>query len=153
MKRDNFAFLDPGKLLDDELELVLVKRNPANPEKKYVPGYEFEMRHSETGEKMGNARLSIGYNENIHYGGHVGYNVLERFRGKRLAARSLNLIFPLAKHHGINPIWITFNPENIASRKTCEIAGGILQEIVDLPEHNEQYQDGDRKKCRYRFDL
>lgn len=39
------------------------------------------------------------------------------------------------------------------SRRTCEIAGGKLIEIVDLPKDNDQYLEGDRQKCRYRFDL
>lgn len=53
----------------------------------------------------------------------------------------------------MNPLWITCNPENISSWKTCELAGGKLIEIVDLPEHNDQHQRGERKKCMYRFDL
>ena len=59
----------------------------------------------------------------------------------------------LAKKHGINPVWITCNPDNWASRRTCEIAGGKLIEIVDIPKHNDQYKIGERQKCRYRFDL
>ena len=58
-----------------------------------------------------------------------------------------------AKKHQINPLWITCNPDNIASRRTCEIAGGKLVEIVELPSNNDQYHKGDRNKCRYRFDL
>jgi len=53
----------------------------------------------------------------------------------------------------LNPLWITCNPDNLASRKTCEIAGGVMMEIVDLPEHNIMYKQGERQKCRYRFDL
>jgi len=153
MENEPFTFLEPGKLVDDELELVLVKKVPANPEKDYFPMYEFEMINSETGERMGGIHLRIGYNENIKYGGHIGYGVQEKYRGKKLASRSCKLLFPLAKQHGISSLWITCNPENIASRRTCELAGGVLEEIVDLPEHNEQYQKGERKKCRYRFDI
>ena len=53
----------------------------------------------------------------------------------------------------MNELWITCNPENAASRRTCEIARGKLIETVDLPQHNEQYNRGERRKCRYRFDL
>ena len=148
-----FSFLEPGKLTDNELELVLVKKIPADEKKGYVPSYEFEMRNAKTGEKIGDINLRVGNNENTKYGGHIGFEVDENFRGHRYAARSLKLLFPLAKKHGINPLWITCNPENTPSRKTCELAGGKLIEIVDLPKHNDQYQRGDRKKCRYRFDL
>lgn len=102
---------------------------------------------------MGGIHLRIGYNENIKYGGHIGYGVNEKYRGKRLASRSLLLLFPLAKKHGLSSIWVTCNPENLASRKTCEYAGGRLIEIVDLPKHSDQYKRGERKKCRYHFDI
>lgn len=151
--KENFKFLNPKKLVDDDLELVLAKKSPADEKKGYVPAYEFEMRNPKTGEKIGHINLRIGDNENIFYGGHIGYGVSEKFRGHHYAARSLELLFPFVKKHGVNPVWITCNPENIASRKTCERAGGKLVEIVDFPEYNEQHQRGDRKKCRYRFDL
>jgi tagatose 1,6-diphosphate aldolase len=50
-------------------------------------------------------------------------------------------------------LWITCNPYNIASRRTCELAGGELVEIVDLPKDTDMHQRGERKKCRHRFDL
>ena len=50
-------------------------------------------------------------------------------------------------------LYITCNPENTASRKTCEYAGGVLEGVVDVPEDNDMYQRGERKKCIYRFVL
>ena len=50
-------------------------------------------------------------------------------------------------------LWVTCNPDNIASRRTCELAGGVLVEIVDLPEDIDMYQEGERRKCRYRFGM
>jgi predicted acetyltransferase len=44
---------------------------------------------------------------------------------------------------------ITCNPENIASRKTCKYVGGNLLEIVDVPENNNMYQRGEKKKFIY----
>ena|GEM_PF-525138 len=152
-KGSNFRFLDPGVLREKELELDLIKQTPANPAKGYFPMYVFKMNNCKTGENMGEIRLRVGYNENIKYGGHIGYEVKEAFRGHRYASRSVKLLLPLAKKHGINPLWITCNPNNNASRKTCELAGGKLTEIANLPEHNEQYLAGDRQKCRYKFDL
>lgn len=151
--KNSFAFLDPGRLIDNDVELVLVERKPAVQEKCYFPSYIFKIRNVQSGEKVGLINLRIGNNDNTKYGGHIGYNVVEEYRGHQSAARSCKLLFPLAKRHGINPLWITCNPENIASRKTCERAGGKLIKIVDLPEENEQYQRGDRQKCCYRFDL
>ena len=149
----DFIFLDPGKLVDDELELVLVKKIPANDERSVVPYYEFEMKNMQTRETMGNIRLRIGYNERIHYGGQIGYDVKEEFRGQRFAARACKLLLPFAKRNGLTELWLTCDPENKPSRRTVERLGAQLVEVVDLPEHNEQYQRGERQKCRYKIDL
>lgn len=148
-----FTFLDPGPLIDGDLELVLVKKNPANEEKQFVPEYKFEMRNTHTGERMGYIDLRIGDSENTIYGGHIGYGVDEPFRGNKYAARGCKLLFPLAEKHGMNSLLITCNPDNYPSRRTCELAGGKLVEVVDLPEWNDMYQRGERQKCRYRFEL
>ena len=154
MTREKFIFLDPGKLIDDDLELVLVERKPGDPEKEFVPGYKFEMRLKGKNTKVGQIDLRIGNIDKIvKYGGHIGYGVDEMYRGHRYATRSLRLLFPLAVKHGLDPLWVTCNPENMASRRTCEIAGGRLVEIIDLPPDNDMYKEGEQRKCRYRFDL
>ena len=163
MNYQRFTFYYPGKLVDRDLELVLVKKIfPEANEIADVPVYKFEMRIAGTAQKLGRIDFRVGNTEDlIMYAGHFGYDVAKKHRGNRYAARSCQLLFPLAKKHNINPVWITCNPDNMASRRTCEIAGGKLIEIVDLPLDNDQYQDGDyplgtlrdRQKCRYRFDL
>ncbi|MEE8418514.1 MAG: hypothetical protein V3S02_00210, partial [Dehalococcoidales bacterium] len=69
------------------------------------------------------------------------------------AARACNLIKQVALDHGLKTLWITCNPDNVPSRRTCEILGCELVEIEDLPEETDLYRDGDRQKCRYRWDL
>jgi tagatose 1,6-diphosphate aldolase len=154
MTAGEFIWFDPGKLQDNELELVLAQRMPADPVKDWAPSYVFQMIRSETGRSMGSINLRIGTSEHlVKYAGQIGYGVDEQFRGNRYAVRSCLLIFPLAKLHGINPLWITCNPENTASRRTCELAGGIYVETVDVPPDTEMYKKGDKRKRRYRFDL
>ena len=58
-----------------------------------------------------------------------------------------------ARRLGLSPLWITCNPENVASRRTCERAGGTLVETVKLPPDHPLYQKGERAKCRYRFEV
>ena len=155
MKDRNFTFYVPGKLIDRDLELILIKTIPpeTNPI-DFVPVYKFEMRHTGTVKKLGDFNFRVANTEDIIlYAGHFGYSVVEKYRGHRYAARSCQLLFPLAIKHRVNPIWITCNPDNLASRRTCEVAGGKLIEVIDLPTDNDQYLDGNRQKCRYRFDL
>jgi tagatose 1,6-diphosphate aldolase len=87
------------------------------------------------------------------YYGHVGYRVYPFARGHHYAERACRLLLPLARQHGIQPLWITCNPDNFASRRTCERLGAALVEIVPVPPRDPLYLRGDHEKCRYRLDL
>ena len=142
--------IEPGQLRDDELSLILVSFAPHRTHQ--IPTYHFRMVHSISGEEMGQINLRSQTNRIIErYAGHVGYSVRELFRGHRYAARSVALILPLAQSLNINPLWITCDPDNTASRRSCEIAGAELIEIVDLPSDYAGYAFGQRQKCRYRL--
>ena len=149
-----FEFYDPGRLIDQDLELVLFERYPGDPAIKYVPTYKFKMISVGQNEEMGRIDLRIGETTAlVMYGGHIGYGVHPPYRGHHYAARACRLLLPLARRHGLKAVWITCNPDNIASRRTCELVGAELVEIVDLPETHEMYLRGERQKCRYRIDL
>ena len=149
---DDFEFLDPGLLNDGELELVVIETTPGDPSREWLPVYLFEMRVG--GYKAGALNLRIGNTRGIvMYGGHIGYSVEPEHRGYHYAERACRLVLPLVKAHGLRTIWITCNPDNIPSCRTCERLGAELVEIVPLPEDNDQYRRGDREKCRYRLDL
>lgn len=146
-------YIDPGVLVDGDLEL-LDSFYEANPERGWVPYYRFRMLNTQTHAAMGHISLRLGNQPHIVlYAGHIGYGVEEPYRGQRYAARATKLILPHALRHGINPVWVTCNPDNLASRRTCELAGGEFIEIVDLPPDNPMYKIGERQKCRYRFRL
>lgn len=148
----DFTFFEVEELIDGDLKLVLAQRRHATH--NWCPQYNFHMRRVGDDVLMGNITLRVGDTDFLtHFAGQIGYGVDEAFRGQRLAARSVRLLLPLARRHGINPLWITCNPDNWASRKTCEIAGGTLVEIVDLPTDCEMYRSGERQKCRYKFEL
>lgn len=149
-----FAWQDPGPLVDGELELVVGERQPANPVKRYVPAYEMQMRHTGYAESAGRINLRIGNPPDlVQYGGHIGYGVEPAHRGRHFAARAVRLLLPLARRHGMTSLIITCNPANIASRRSCELAGAQLLEIVDLPPTTELYARGERRVCRYRIEL
>lgn len=144
-------FLETSFLEDEEIYLDLVKTTSTDPDKNWLPAYYFTIR-LKSGEKIGYCDLRIGYNQNVYYGGNIGYGVHTNFRGHHYAGKACRLLFLLAKKHGMDYLIITCDPDNIASRRTCEYVGGILQEIVDLPEENDMYQEGARQKCIYRFE-
>ena len=150
-QENTFTFYDPGPLIDDDLELVLVECYPGDMERGYVPTYKYEMQIQDTGIPVGRVELRVGKTDHlVNYAGQIGYEVNPEHRGHHYAARSCRLLFSIARHHDLNPIWITCNPDNQASRRTCEIIGGELVEIVPVPVKSSIYRRGDRQKCRYR---
>lgn len=192
-----FRFLDPGPLIDRELELVTpaarwigdmmaTTRHPAaatdvNPQMSErqlldfvtaypgghepgnvwsgrAPAYHFWLRlraeFSPPVSMAGTLSLRIGNTEDLHlYLGHIGYGVHPAARGNHYAERACRLALPLAAAHGMTRLWITANPENIASRRTLERLGAEFVEIVELPKTHPLYLRGERKKCRYRVKL
>jgi tagatose 1,6-diphosphate aldolase len=140
----------PPSLVDGELQLALVERSYVGLMR--VPTYKFEIRVA--GARVGTASLRLGATEYIErYAGHIGYGVDHGYRGKRYATRATRLLLALARQCGMTCIWITCNPENVASRRTCESVGAELVDIVDVPPDVDLYREGDRQKCRYRVRL
>ncbi len=150
-----FEFHDPGRLVDGDLVLVLAEKYPGDPAINYVPAYKFQMTlGGEQATEIGHIQLRVGNtNPLVMYGGHLAYGVAPGYRGHHYAARACRLLLPLARSHGLATIWITCNPDNFASRRTCELAGATFVEIVDLPKDNDMYQRGECQKCRYRLNL
>jgi tagatose 1,6-diphosphate aldolase len=146
-----FEFLDPGELIDDDLELVLAYRFGGNPERGFVPSYEFHMQRVGQNRRIGGLSLRVGDTEHIIYVGHIGYGVAKPYRGHHYAARATRLVLPLARAHGMTEVWITTDPDNWASRRTCEILGAQYVETVEVPPGDSLYGRGDRFKRRYRL--
>jgi tagatose 1,6-diphosphate aldolase len=117
-----------------------------------VPTYQFHIVDRKTHEVLGNIRLSIGSTPHIErYAGHVGYGVFPRHRGHHYAARAVRLLLPLARKLGVDSLWITCDPENLASRRTLELAGAEFVETVDVPTDCIIHRKGHPRKCRYRL--
>ncbi len=149
-----FKFLEPGPLVDAELELILTDIYSGNTSLQRVPVYQFNMTITGHGDVVGKIDLRVGNTPEIMcYSGHIGYEVAPAYRGHHYAARSVGLLMPLARSHDLDTLWITCDPDNWASRRTCELAGFVFVEIVDLPEHSEMAGEAPQQKCRYRFKL
>lgn len=143
-------FYDPGRLVDGDIELVLTEARPSDPGVGHVPEYRFEMRLAGKRMKIGTIRLRTRCTDRLdQYGGNLSYAVDEEYRGNRYAARSCRLLFPLALRHGINSLLITSRPDNLASRRTCELIGA---EYVDTIE-TEREPGEHGPTCRYRVHL
>ena len=118
-----------------------------------VPTLFFRMMSDSTEEEVGTINLRVGSNAHLErYAGHIGYGVHPRHRGHHFAARSVILLQPVARRLGLDPLWITTDPENRASRRSLELAGAEFEEIVDVPlDCGIRKYGGKARKCRYRL--
>ncbi len=104
---------------DGELVLELIEFAPHRIHK--VPTYHFRILHA--GEEVGNINLRVSSTPHIElYAGHVGFAVHPTCRVHRYASRALLLLTPLARELRLDPLWITCDPDNSASRRSCEHA-------------------------------
>lgn len=144
--------INSAKLEDGDLQLQFVEFAP-HPVHK-VPTYRFRMVNAQSGEELGGINFRVSSTPHIElYAGHIGYTVYPACRGHRYAARSVRLLAPIARQFHLDALWITCDPENVSSRRSAELAGAELVEIVDVPENCIIHQSGHKRKCRYRLDL
>jgi len=147
-----FTFNPYPPLTDGEIDLTLERTFDGIPGTSWSPSYTFKISLHGQREKIGNISLRIGDTDHLRlYAGHIGYNISLAYRGNRYAAKACLLAKQVAVDHDYSEIWITCNPDNFPSRRTCEIIGSEYVETVDLPPDTEMYRLGERQKRRYRW--
>lgn len=141
-------FIDVPELTDSIIKLICIEKNPAIPEKKYVPSYTFDIYKGD--EKVGSINLRIGYSgfgpdlSSLYYGGQIGYNIEEKYRGNGYAAAACKLVSEVAKTHGMTKLLITNDVNNAASRRVCEKLGLRYVRCAKLPKWSDLYAEGQR---------
>jgi hypothetical protein len=150
-----FGFFEvPAACLRDGDLSVTYERRAACPGDGSRPVPTYNCTLVVAGRPVGhlNARCGVGSrSEMLLWGGNLGYAVDEKARGHRYAARALQLFLPVVQRHGMREATATCAPDNTASRRTAELAGGLLDGVFDIPAWTRLYHDGERKATRYRF--
>ncbi len=149
-------FIDVPHLTDDDIQLICIAKQPMNPEKKWVPSYNFII--CKGSEKIGVIDLRIGYiggihHDNLYYGGHIGYTIFEQYRGNNYAMKACRLLLPVAKAHQMKKLLITNAVTNVASRRVCEKLGLKLIDVARLPEYSDIYEEGHRFMNIFEWDI
>lgn len=145
-------FFDVDDLKEEDIFLNLTKTIPAQPEKRWLPAYYFEICLSD-GTVIGHCDLRVGHNDKTYIGGNIGYSIDMPYRGHHYAAKACRMLFQQARKHGMDYLIITCSPDNQASARTCEIAGGRYITTETIPWDNELFAEGMREAMIYRFDL
>ncbi|CAN5379137.1 GNAT family N-acetyltransferase [soil metagenome] len=70
----------------------------------------------------------------LQIGGHVGYGVRPTYRGRGYATTMLRLSIERLTGRGVADILVTCDEDNMASRRTIERCGGVLEDVRHLAE-------------------
>jgi predicted acetyltransferase len=65
----------------------------------------------------------------LRAGGHIGYGVRPSARGRGVASWALGAVLPRARDRGLERVLITCQDTNVASARTIERNGGVLEDI------------------------
>ncbi len=147
-----FVFHQIEPLTDGVITLRLKECVPIEVD-RWADSYNFAICKGDSDVSVGHIHLRIGLNDNVYYGGNVGYGVNFTERGRGYAARALRLVPPVAKLHGMTELLITCAPNNIASIKTIENCGATYLGISDVPRWNDLYKRNIYKICRYSLEI
>ena len=102
-----------------------------DPPRLLVPGTLFFLVDGE--EILGVCEIRHFLNSGLlKYGGHMGYGVAPKHRGNGYAAKMIGMTMPFMKQVGIDRCLITCVEENVASAKSIENAGGVLENSVEI---------------------
>jgi tagatose 1,6-diphosphate aldolase len=140
----------PETLSFGEVRLRFVRIIPGDEPRGLVPQYHFRIITAGDVD-VGHINFRIGDTEHVRlYAGHVGFEIMEAFRGHGFAHQACRAIAPFVRSF-YEAITVTSDLDNRASIRTIERLGaGFIDEIL-VPPHDPQYQRGSRRKKRYRW--
>ncbi len=151
VRQNPFEFQSIDRIKGEEVDLLLERKAPGDAIGGIAPAYWFAINLTDTNLTIGTIDLRIGNNTRLYYGGHIGYGIDQKYRGNHYAAKACELLKEVALAHDLTELFITCNPENVASNKTCLYLGAELIETADLPSDNNMYIMGERQKCIYKW--
>jgi predicted acetyltransferase len=127
-----FAFVQPGESWTSFAARVEQERLGIDIPPDWVPS---TFLVAEVGSDIV-GRSSIRHELNDHLasvGGHIGYAVRPAFRRRGYARAILRQSLVVAGDLGIRHVLITCDDDNVASIRTIESCGGMLENVVDDP--------------------
>lgn len=141
-------------LYGNEIDIKLLSKSSGNPSTGRSPEYKFQVKLHRSDVSIGHINVRFGNDEKIvKYIGHIGYGIDQDYRGNKYSIMACELVRRVLREHEIEKVIITCNPDNHASRKTCDGIGARLIEIIDIPRTSDAYSDDETSKCRYEWKI
>ncbi len=123
------------ELRDSEAFEVWIREQEAHERGEGVPeGWvSSSLRWIAQGDEiLGTIRLRHQLNELLlRDGGHIGYAVRPTARRRGVASRALALMLEECRARGISRVLLTCDDDNLASARTIEANGGVLEDVLD----------------------
>jgi len=131
----------------EEIRIRLKRIIPGDYQQQFCPTHQFDIFRD--WHRVGIINFRIGQNRQIlRYAGQIGYTIYEPFRGNRYATKALGALLL----HGFQyfpTLYITCDPDHIASIKTIEAFPHHYHGIVRIPCSNRMFREGAREKRVY----
>ena len=134
---------------DGVIDLVPLNLFPPDEDMEFGVNYDFMIAPHGKRREAGRISVRLGESPCVYYFGHIGYHIDPPFRGNHFARRACSLLKPLMLHSGKTSVVITTDPDNWASRRTCEGLGCELERTVNVPREIYSRWEISRVKCRY----
>ena len=139
----------PKNLCFGDVQLRFDRLASADLKRGFVPCYNFRIVAGTN--EVGHVNLRIGDTAHIRlYAGHLGYEVLERFRGHRYAYQACLALAPFVRMF-YDSVIITADPDNHASLRTIERLGAVFINEVAVPRNDPNFSRRSSAKRRFEW--
>jgi tagatose 1,6-diphosphate aldolase len=140
-------FKKSPNLDDGEIKLKYVSKYKVNDPDGWGLSFVYYVIVHDSNRIVGRCDLRLGQTKTLDLAGHIGYTIYVPYRGHHYAAKACQLLFKQASYLKMKELIITCNTDNIASYRTCELAGCEFIETKIVPKDHVLYAQGDREKA------
>lgn len=134
---------------DGEIDLIPLHIGMPNRELGFGREQIWKITLHDDRHEIGQLSYRSGESRCVYYYGHIGYHIDPPYRGQHYAWKACMLIRREILLSGKTSVVITCDPDNEASRKTCEKLGCLFERVAEVPKDIYQKFDISKAKCRY----
>ena len=143
------TFTRKGVLSDGVIDLRPFAGYPPLKSMRFGEMHDYRITLHGRHREIGQISVRLGEGTGIYYFGHIGYHIDPPWRGNHYAARACLLVRDLFVRAGKESAVITTDPDNEASRRTCERIGCLEERTVKVPVSLQKEWELSGEKVRY----
>lgn len=140
-------------LTDGELDLAFDSYIPKEKSTYFSPTYRYNIFLHGKIKSIGHVTLRTDDNEITKYAGHIGYEIVQKYRGHHYAQKACRIIAGFTRALGRETLLITCNTDNAPSFKTIEALGARYLDTCEIAHDSIAYRYNMRVKMRYEWNI